>query len=82
MTNLPLINSIERNILNPLIVLLFAFALMYFIYGVLQIIRGQGSEEARTTGARHVLWGVVGMAIMVSVYGIIHVVCGTFNLRC
>ena len=81
-TEIPLLNSIKTNILNPLIGLMFAVALLVFLYGVFELIRGQASEDARAKGAQHVLWGVVGMAIMVSVYGIIHLICGTFGINC
>lgn len=78
MQSIPLLESIKANILNPLFTLLFAVAVVYFLYGVFEFIRGQGSEDARKIGAQHLLWGVIGMAIMVSAYGIIHLICGTF----
>ena len=77
-TGIPLLDKIQTNILNPVIALLFSAAVVYFLYGVFEFVRGQGSDEARKTGAQHILWGVVGMAVMVSAYGIIHVICGTF----
>ena len=79
-TSIPLLDKIKTNILDPLVLLMFAVALLVFIYGAFEMVRGQGSGEARETGGRHILWGTVGMAIMVSVYGILHVICNTFNI--
>ena len=77
-TGIPLLDKIQENILNPVITLLFSAAVVWFLYGVFEFVRGQGSDEARKTGAQHILWGVIGMAIMISAYGIINIICGTF----
>jgi len=77
-----LIQKIEVNIFDPLIKLGFAIAVIYFLYGVYEVIKGEASSEARAKGAQHVLWGTIGIAIMVAVYGIIWAICGTFNLSC
>jgi hypothetical protein len=58
-------------IVDPAIRLIFALALAWFFWGVFKFIRGAGDETARKTGRDHMLWGIVGMAIMVSVKAII-----------
>lgn len=67
-------------IVNPLIVLMFAVALVYFLWGVFNYIKGAGSETDRETGGKHILWGVIGMFIMISVWGILRVALNTFGL--
>ena len=64
------IAKISLNILNPIILLMFGVATLYFIYGVLQYIWNPDNEEARETGRQSMLWGIVGMFVMVSVFGI------------
>ena len=64
-------------ILNPLIKLLFVAALIVFLWGVLQYIRKAESEEGRTTGRNHIIWGLIGMTIMVAVYGILDMLVNT-----
>jgi hypothetical protein len=61
-------------LVDPLIKLIFAAALVLFFWGVFQFIRGASDETARATGRQHMIWGVVGMAIMVSVMAIIEIV--------
>ncbi len=67
-------------IINPLIRLLFAAALVLFFWGVLQFIRGAGDEKSRETGKEHMIWGIVGMAIMVSVFAIISLATGQIGV--
>jgi len=79
MAELPLVTSIKDKIVDPIIYFLFALALLYFLYGVLEIIRNADSDEARKTGQQHVFWGVIGMTIMISFWGIMHLICRTFG---
>ena len=72
-----LIRSIDQYILNPLIVLAFAVAMVVFLWGVFQYIRGAGDPGARKIGRDHILWSVVGMAIMFTVFGIMTVISNT-----
>jgi uncharacterized membrane protein len=59
-------------ILNPLIKLMFAAAIVVFLWGIIEYIKGAGSADSREQGTRHIIWGLVGLFIMVSVYGIIN----------
>ncbi len=67
---LEFVGKVSTNILNPIIAILFALAFVYFIYGVAAYIWNPDNEEARTKGQKSMIWGVVGMFIMVSVFGI------------
>jgi hypothetical protein len=76
---IPLLTNIEQKIINPVIYLLFALALLYFLWGVFRMVAGAASDTAREEGRQHVLWGVIGMFIMVAVYGILHAICNTIG---
>jgi ABC-type thiamin/hydroxymethylpyrimidine transport system permease subunit len=61
-------------ILNPVVALLFSVAFIVFLWGIFQMVRAAGgSGEGLDDGKRHLLWGVVGMFIMVSAYAIVRV---------
>ena len=75
-----LIHNFNRVIFNPIIVLLFAVALLVFLWGVFQYVKGADSEDARSTGALHIWWGLIGMVIMVSAFGILNAILGTFGI--
>ena len=73
------IHKIDQFIVNPIILLLVAVALLVFLWGVLEFVGHSDSEDARTTGGRHILWGIVGLAIMLSAFGIINVIVNTIG---
>lgn len=75
-----LMNSINRVIINPLIVLLFALAVVYFIYGLARYLLSPDNEEIRKTSKSHMLWGIIGMFIMVSVFGIMNLIMNTLGV--
>jgi hypothetical protein len=61
-------------IINPLIIFGFVVALVYFIWGVLDFLRKRelGSDKA-ADGKSHMLYGTIGMIIMVSAFAIMRV---------
>jgi len=75
-----LIFNIEQHIINPLIGIFFAVALAIFLWGVARFIFQADDETAREQGKKHIIWGLVGMFIMVSVFAIIQLIVGTFEL--
>lgn len=64
------VGKISTEILNPLIALMFAVATMYFFYGIAVYIWNPDNEEAREKGRIGMFWGIIGMFVMVSVFGI------------
>ena len=60
---------------------MMAVALVMFLWGVVQYVGKGDNEEARATGARHILWGLVGLFIMFGVFGIIHIILNTFSIN-
>ena len=69
-----LINKITAGILIPLIGLVIALGLAVFIYGVVEFIAGADNQEKRDKGKQHIVWGIVGLLIMVAVAGIIQII--------
>lgn len=75
-----LVNNLTRVIVNPAILLLFAIALLLFVWGLVQfLISLSTGGKATNTGKGHMLWGTVGMFIMVAAYGILTVIQNTLN---
>jgi len=74
------LNDINRLILNPLILLAFAIALLVFFWGVFQFIASQTVDTKRDEGKRKIFWGLFGMFIMISAYGLIRLILGTFGI--
>ena len=66
--------------LTPLILLLTAVALMVFIYGAFSYVLNADNEQARDDGRRHMLYGVIGLFVMMTAYAILWVFANTFGL--
>lgn len=75
-----IINKINEVILNPIILLLFVVATLVFFYGIFVMIANSTSEEGRETGRKNIMYGLIGMFIMMSVFGIVKLVMVTFGL--
>lgn len=75
-----LLNKIVEVIVNPIIFLMFAVALVVFLWGVAEFVRNSNDSASQSKGKSHILWGLVGMAIMVSAFAIIRVALGTFDI--
>jgi uncharacterized protein with PQ loop repeat len=75
-----LIGNIVRLIINPLIVLGFVVATIVFFYGIVQLIRGADSSDLEQR-KRNVVYGLVGLFVMFSVYGILRLVLNTFGIE-
>jgi hypothetical protein len=69
-----LLDNLKTEIIVPGISLLFALALIYFFWGVVQYIINLNNPAGRTDGQRHMFWGIVGLAIMLSAFGIVNFV--------
>ncbi len=74
------IRNVDMMIIDPLIKLLFALAIVYFLYGVFEFLTNQANEEKKTAGKSHMLWGVVGITIMMGVWTILGVLLNTMGI--
>jgi len=78
----PTYQAIRNDIIMPIIVLAFAVALIVFIWGMLGYIlalRRGDADEGRLKGQQHMIYGAIGMAIMISVFGILQFIVGTLQ---
>ena len=72
-----IILKINYYILNPLIGLLFAAALAVFIWGIIEFLQKRDSNaEDANAGKQHLIWGLVGMFIMISAFAIMNLIKG------
>ena len=58
-------------VLRLLIPIVFSLAVIYFFWGLAKFILAAGDEEARAAGKQIMLWGVVAIFVMASVYGLV-----------
>ena len=75
-----LLANVVTFIVNPLIGLVFLAGFIVFVWGVVRYFLALQSEEARKTGGQHMLWGIIGMFIMVMVYALIDIIKNTLGV--
>ncbi len=74
------IHKVNEAIVNPIIQIVFLAALIIFIWGIFSYVKGSDSDSERSTGRKHMMWGIFGMFIMISAYAIINVIIGTVGV--
>lgn len=67
-----LITNIKTMILNPIIAFMFALATVVFIYGVVEYILGAENADKVEEGKKHMIYGIIGIFVMLAVYGILN----------
>ena len=77
------LNTLVANIgqlINKIIPVLFAVALVYFFWGVIKYIRSAGDPKEADAGKSIMIYGIIGLAVMVSVYGLINFLTNSAGL--
>ncbi len=77
------LGNVIIGIINDVLVpLVFAIAFIVFIWGVfVYFIQGGSDEEKRTQGQQLMLYGIIGFFVMVSVWGLVNILVGTFSFN-
>ncbi|MBI5138604.1 MAG: hypothetical protein HZA95_02275 [Candidatus Vogelbacteria bacterium] len=78
-SGVPLLRSVLDNIVNPIIGLLIAIAFVWFLWGVVEFVKGSDNANKVEGAKNKMLWGIVGLFIMVSAIGIVRVICTTIG---
>lgn len=68
------LTAIEREIINPIITLVALAAFIIFVFGIFEYVRNGEDDAKRKTGQQHMLWGVVGLAIIFSASALLQIV--------
>jgi hypothetical protein len=74
------LDKLNQAIIFPLITLMLTIALVVFLYGCFEYIKGAGNDGARELGKQHILYGIIGMLVMVSAYAILNIAANTFGI--
>lgn len=72
-------NVVMAGVLKPIVPLLVSLTIIVFIIGIIKFIRA-ADEKNREEGKQFMLWGVIGIFVMVSVWGLVGIIQRSFNL--
>ncbi|MEI8270302.1 MAG: hypothetical protein WCG45_02950 [bacterium] len=75
-----LINYVTCIIGKSVIPLIFALAIASFVWGVVQYVINNDEEGKRAKGRDFMIWGIIALAVMVSVWGLVQIFGDTFNI--
>ena len=61
-----------RSLINSIFPILLAIAVLYFFWGLITFIRGAGDPKKTAEGKGIMIWGIIALFVMVSVFGILN----------
>ena len=68
-------------LINSVIPIVFGLAVLYFFWGLIQFIQKAGDEHEREAGKQRMLWGIIALFVIVSIFGILQWVGNTLGIE-
>ena len=70
-----------KDVLETLIPLLMIVATVVFLWGVIRFITAGGDEDKIREGRSLIIWGLIGLFVMVAVWGIVEILGQTLGIE-
>ena len=64
--------------INQIIPLVISIALILFLFGIVQFVTAGGDEEKRAAARGMIIFGIIALFVMVSVWGFVNILSRTF----
>ncbi len=77
---LSVVTRVENAILFPVMSFMLSVALLMFLWGMYEFVRDAESDTAREKGKTHMLYGIIGMLVMLCALAILKIAAGTFGV--
>lgn len=65
---------------NNLLPIFVGLALLYFFYGIVLFLTSGGESDKKADAKDKILWGVIAMFVMVSIWGLVAFIGGVFGV--
>lgn len=69
-----IVKNITETFIDPIITLFYVLAFLYFFWGMALFVLNSNDQKKRQEGRDHMMWGVIGLFIVFSVWGILNFV--------
>lgn len=76
-----ILNFFSCTLINSVVPLLFTLAVVAFIWGIIQYFLNPENEEARKKGKSFMIWGIIALFVMISMWGLVNVLSNTFGVK-
>ncbi len=73
------VGGLFLSLFSMLVVLIVALALVLFMWGVVKYIHAQGDAEGRKEARKYIVFGIVSLFVMLSVWGLVNILVQTFG---
>jgi len=80
MTVAQLLGKINEFILNPIIYLALAVAMLVLFWGIFQFVTSETADTKREEGKKKIFFGILGLFIMIAAKGLMAVILNTFGI--
>lgn len=70
-----------EDILRQLVPILIAFAVIILLFAIISYIRAGEDEEKRGKARNLMIYGIIGLFVMISIWGLVAILIGTFGLN-
>ncbi|OGI63292.1 hypothetical protein A2818_02800 [Candidatus Nomurabacteria bacterium RIFCSPHIGHO2_01_FULL_40_12] len=66
-------------VFNAVLPILIALGVVFFVWGVLMYVLFD-DEEAKKRGRDRMIWGIIGLAVIIGLWGLVRLLTNTFDL--
>ena len=66
-------------LLNTIIPILITLGVVYFVWGVITYVISS-DEEAKKAGRDRIIFGIIGLAVIVGMWGLVNILSSTFGV--
>lgn len=75
------LNFITENFIQPVTFLILGATMVYFLWNIAEGIRKSDNPDDRSQMKTRALWGIIAIAVMASLWGLVSILLNTFDIR-
>ncbi len=75
------INYIINTLITPFFSIFLGAAVVFFLWNMMGVIRKSGQPEEIAKMKMQAIWGIVAIAVMVAMWGLVNFVTGSLKLK-
>lgn len=73
-----IVNNNVLPIFDSAITFIMTIAVLAFVFGAAKFVLMAGDDKSRSEGKQMMLWGIISLAVMVSIWGLVQIIKTTF----